>query len=40
MGNSSVRTLDIILARLGFEIEFKTIQGFGLANLDEIKQMK
>lgn len=37
MGNSSVRTLDIILARLGYEIEFKTVQGFGLPNLDELQ---
>lgn len=38
MGNCSVRSLDIILARLGYEIEFKTTQGFGLPTLDEIKQ--
>lgn len=36
LGNTSVKTLDIILASLGFEIEFKTIQGFGLPNLDEL----
>ena len=35
-GNTSVKTLDIILASLGLEIEFKTIQGFGLPNLDEL----
>ena len=35
-GNTSVKTLDIILASLGLEIEFKTIRGFGLANLDEL----
>jgi transcriptional regulator with XRE-family HTH domain len=36
LGNTSVKTLDIILASLGLEIEFKTIQGFGLPNLDEL----
>lgn len=38
MGNSSVRSLDIILSILGYEIEFKTKKGFGLPNLDEIQQ--
>ncbi|WP_198304725.1 helix-turn-helix domain-containing protein [Arcobacter vandammei] len=36
MGNTSVKTLDLILDRLGFEIEFKTKQGFGLPSLDEL----
>ena len=36
LGNTSVKTLDIILASLGLEIEFKTIRGFGLTNLDEL----
>lgn len=36
LGNTSVKTLDIILASLGLEIEFKTIRGFGLPNLDEL----
>ena len=36
LGNTSVKTFDIILASLGLEIEFKTIQGFGLPNLDEL----
>ena len=36
LGNTSVKTLDIILASLGLEIEFKTIQGFGLPNLVEL----
>lgn len=36
LGNTSVKTLDIILASLGLEMEFKTIRGFGLANLDEL----
>ena len=34
--NTSVKTLDIILASLGLEIEFKTIRGFGLPSLDEL----
>jgi transcriptional regulator with XRE-family HTH domain len=37
LGNTSVKTLDIILASLGLEIEFKTIRGFGLPTLDELK---
>lgn len=37
LGNTSVKTLDIILATLGFEIEFKTRKGFGLTNLDELQ---
>ena len=36
MGNTSVKTLDLILDRLGFEIEFKIKQGFGLPSLDEL----
>ena len=36
LGNTSVKTLDIILASLGLEIEFNTIRGFGLPNLDEL----
>lgn len=36
LGNTSVKTLDIILFSLGNEIEFKTTQGFGLPNLDEL----
>ena len=36
LGNTSVKTLDIILFSLGLEIEFRTIQGFGLLNLDEL----
>jgi len=35
--NTSAKTLDIILASLGLEIEFKTIRGFGLPTLDELK---
>ena len=36
LGNTSVKTLDIILFSLGLEMEFKTIRGFGLPNLDEL----
>lgn len=36
LGNTSVKALDIILASLGLEIEFKTIRGFGLPSLDEL----
>ena len=36
LGNTSVKTLDIILFSLGLEIEFKIIRGFGLPNLDEL----
>lgn len=32
----TVKTLDLILDSLGFEIEFKNKQGFGLPTLDEI----
>jgi transcriptional regulator with XRE-family HTH domain len=34
--NTSVKTLDIILFSLGLEIEFKTINNFGLSSLDEL----
>ncbi len=37
LGCTSVRTLDLILASLGYEIEFKNIENFGLLSLDEIK---
>ncbi len=37
-GNTSVRTLDLILSSLGFEIEFKSISNFGLINLDELQK--
>ncbi|WP_418187351.1 helix-turn-helix domain-containing protein [Aliarcobacter lanthieri] len=36
LGNTSVKTLDLILDSLGFEIEFKTKQTFGLPSLDEL----
>ena len=36
LGNTSVKTLDLILDSLGFEIEFKTKQNFGLPSLDEL----
>ena len=38
LGNTSVKTLDIILASLSLEIEFKAIQGFGLPTLDELQK--
>ncbi|WP_121626743.1 helix-turn-helix domain-containing protein [Poseidonibacter antarcticus] len=36
LGNTSVKTLDLVLAMLGLEIEFKTINNFGLPSLDEL----
>ena len=36
LGNTSVKTLDIILFSLGLELEFKSIRGFGLPSLDEL----
>ncbi|MBF0409049.1 MAG: helix-turn-helix transcriptional regulator [Candidatus Riflebacteria bacterium] len=39
MGNTSVKTLDIILFIFGFEIEFRNLSGFGLPTLDEIQQL-
>lgn len=36
LGNTSVKTLDLVLAKLGLEIEFKTINNFGLPSLDEL----
>lgn len=36
LGNTSVKTLDLILSYLGYELELKTNQGFGLPNLDEL----
>ena len=33
-GSVSVKTLDILLFSLGYEIEFKTLNGFGLPILD------
>ena len=32
LGNTSVKTLDLILDSLGFEIEFKTKQNFGVSS--------
>jgi len=37
LGNTSVKTLDLILSSLGYEIEFQSKQGFGLPSLDELK---
>lgn len=39
LGNTSVKTLDIILSSLNKEIEFKTIQGFGIPTLDELQRL-
>lgn len=39
LGNVSVKTLDLILFQLGFEIDFKNSSGFGLPTLDEIGSM-
>ncbi len=36
LGNTSVKTLDLVLAKLGLELEFKTINNFGLPSLDEL----
>ena len=36
LGNTSVKILDITLFSLGLEIEFKTINNFGLSSLDEL----
>lgn len=36
LGNTSVKTLDLLLSNLDSEIEFKSKKGFGLPNLDEL----
>ena len=36
LGNTSVKTLDLILDSLGFELDFKTKQNFGPPSLDEL----
>lgn len=36
IGNISLKTLDLILFHLGYEMEFKNLQGFGLPTLDEV----
>lgn len=36
MAGISVRTLDIILASLNYELDFRKINNFGLKNLDEL----
>jgi transcriptional regulator with XRE-family HTH domain len=36
LGNTSVKTLDLILSSLGYEMEFKSNKGFGLPSLDEL----
>ncbi|MDA3908590.1 MAG: helix-turn-helix transcriptional regulator [Sulfurimonas sp.] len=35
LGSVSVKTLDVILFSLGFEIEFKNTSGFGLPVLEQ-----
>lgn len=35
----SIKTLDLILNTLGYEIEFKNNQGFGLPTLDELNNL-
>ena len=40
LGNTSVKTLDLVLATLGLEIEFKTIDNFGLQTLDKLYDIK
>lgn len=40
LGNTSIRTLDLILSNLGQEIEFKSKEGFGLPTLDEISNQR
>jgi len=37
MGTVSVKTLDIIISTLGYEIDFKVKNDFGLKNLDELQ---
>lgn len=36
LGNTSIKTLDLILSNLGREIDFKSNDGFGLVTLDEL----
>lgn len=36
LGNTSVKTLDLILAKLDLEIEFKSVKNFGLPTLDDL----
>lgn len=36
LGNTSVKTLDLILTKLDHEIEFQPIRHFGLPTLDEL----
>ncbi|MEA3316209.1 MAG: helix-turn-helix transcriptional regulator [Campylobacterota bacterium] len=35
-GVVSIKTLDIILSSLGYEIDIKILNGFGLTNLDDL----
>lgn len=36
LGVTSIKSLDIILSALGYEISFMQKRGFGIPNLDEI----
>ncbi|MBT7358653.1 MAG: helix-turn-helix transcriptional regulator [Candidatus Marinimicrobia bacterium] len=36
----SIKTLDIIIKTLGYELEFKSKQGFGLPTLDELHERR
>lgn len=38
LGLTSVKSLDIILSTLGYEINFIQKRGFGIPNLDELKK--
>ena len=37
VGGVSIKTLDIILSHLSYEIEFKSVSGFGLPSLGDNK---
>jgi len=38
LGSISLKTIDLILDTLGYELEFKQQNSFGLPTLDEMKQ--
>lgn len=38
LGSISLKTIDLILDALGYELEFKQHNSFGLPTLDEMKQ--
>jgi transcriptional regulator with XRE-family HTH domain len=37
LGNTSIRSLDIIVNSLGYELDIKLKSDFGLPNLDQLK---